>query len=356
MKIVTICGMSEDKVRASLLPLTELEAVEKIFLVRRSPVSMAKVESYSPPKILGWSLFLTEVFRFIALFFVCVKEKPDCIYAIYFVPHGVYAAVIDRLLNIPVIQELIGTDRPLVDKSKFYQSLLAQAERIGVRGKSSKADLSYLGLPDDKFFISKAVNAIDFDLFQPDQSQKIYDFIYVGRVDQNKQVNLIVDAFHALQQQHPDIKLLIVGDGPERSNLTEKVADYRIAESVQFAGKQKYEDIPNFLNQSHIFIMASAFEGLPVAMIEALSCGLPVVMPDIGDISDIAVDGYNALLIDEIILDSYVEALSELLTNLALYRDLVQGALETREKFIAEYSLENVKRSWHEILLEIKAR
>jgi hypothetical protein len=75
MKIVTICGMSEDKVRASLLPLTELEAVEKIFLVRRSPVSMAKVESYSPPKILGWSLFLTEVFRFIALFFVCVKEN-----------------------------------------------------------------------------------------------------------------------------------------------------------------------------------------------------------------------------------------------------------------------------------------
>lgn len=355
MKIVTICGMSEDKVRASLLPLVELDVVEEIFLVRRSPISLAKVKSYSPPKILGWSLFLTEIFRFIALFAVCVKEKPDCIYAIYFVPHGVYAVIIGRLLKIPVIQELIGTDRPLVNKSKFYQGLLAQAERIGVRGKSSKEDLSYLGLPDEKFFISKAVNAIDFDLFQPDRAHKIYDFVYVGRLDQNKQVNLIVDAFHALQQQHPDIKLLIVGDGPERSNLTEKVADYGIFESVQFAGKQKYEDIPNFLNQSRIFIMASAFEGLPVAMIEALSCGLPVVMPNIGDISDIAVDSYNALLIDGISLDSYVEALSKLLTSQALYGDLAQGALETREKFIAEYSLENVKRSWHEILLEIKA-
>jgi len=355
MKIVTICGMSEDKVRASLLPLAALETVEKIFLVRRSPVAMAKVESYSPPKLLSWSLFLTEVYRFIALFAVCVKEKPDRIYAIYFVPHGVYAAIIGRLLKIPVIQELIGTDRPLVNKSKFYQGLLAQAERIGVRGKSSKKDLSYLGLPDEKFFISKAVNAIDFDLFQPDQVQKIFDIVYVGRLDQNKQVHLIVDAFHALQQQNPDIKLLIVGDGPERSNLLNKVAEYGITESVHFAGNQKYEDIPTFLNQSRVFIMASAFEGLPVAMIEALSCGLPVVMPNIGDISDIAVDGYNALLIDKISLDSYVEALSELITNQALYGDLVQGALETREKFIAEYSLENVKRSWHEILLEIKA-
>ncbi|MDW7753938.1 MAG: glycosyltransferase family 4 protein [Brevefilum sp.] len=355
MKIVTICGMSEDKVRASLLPLAELDPVEKIFLVRRSPVPMAKVKSYSPPKILGWSLFLTEVYRFIALFAVCVKEKPDCIYAIYFVPHGVYAAIIGRFLNIPVIEELIGTDRPLVNKSKFYQSLLAQAERIGVRGKSSKTNLSYLGLPDEKFFISKAVNAIDFDLFQPDQTQKIFDFVYVGRLDQNKQVHLIVDASYALQQQYPDIKLLIVGDGPESSNLTDKVADYGITESVHFAGKQKYEDIPNFLNQSRVFIMASAFEGLPVAMIEALSCGLPVVMPDIGDISDIALDGYNALLIDEVSLDSYVKALSELLTNQPLYRDLVKGALKTREKFLAEYSLESVKRSWHEILLEIKA-
>jgi len=355
MKIVTICGMSEDKVKASLLPLTELEIVEEIFLVRRSPITMAKVDSYSPPKILSWSLFLTEVYRFFALFSVCLREKPDCIYAIYFVPHGVYAAIIGRLLHIPVIQELIGTDRPLVNNSKFYQGLLSQAERIGIRGKSSKAELSYLGLPDGKFFISKAVNAIDFNLFQPDQSQKIYDFVYVGRLDQNKQVNLIIDTIYVFHQKNPDIELLIVGDGPEKPTLIEKAEVLGISDNVHFVGKQRYEDIPSFLNQSRIFIMASAFEGLPVAMIEALSCGLPVVVPDIGDISDIAVDGYNGILIDEISQDSYVDALSKLVTNQVLYDKLVRGALETREKFLAEYSLENAKRSWREILVKITA-
>ena len=355
MKIITICGMSEDKVKASLLPLTALESVEKIFLVRRAPVAMAKVESYAPPRSLNWSLFLTEVYRFFALFSICLKEKPDWIYAIYFVPHGVYAAIIGRLFHIPVIQEIIGTDRPLVNKSKNYQRLLSQAEWIGIRGKSSKAELSYLGIPEEKYFISVAVNVIDFDLFQPNQSQKIFDFVYVGRLDQNKQVKLIVDAFYILHQKNPEIKLLIVGDGPEKINLADKANNYGISDNVYFAGEQKYQDIPGFLNQARIFVMASAFEGLPVAMIEALSCGLPVIVPDIGDISDIAIDGYNALLIDEISQDSYVESFSKLINSQVLYEELVRGALLTREQFLSEFSLENAKNSWQEILIKTKA-
>lgn len=99
--------------------------------------------------------------------------------------------------------------------------------------------------------------------------------------------------------------------------------------------------------------MASAFEGLPVAMIEALSCCLPVVVPDIGDISDVAVDGFNARLVRGNEVSDYVNAISELLKNEDLYNKLAEGACKTRERFLEEYSLEKAKISWEIVITSL---
>jgi len=350
MKIAVICGMSDDKVCARLLPLVEIDSVEQIYLFRRSSFKMNKVKTYSSPTLINWSLFLAELHRFIALFFMCLKEKPDYIYGIYFFPHGIYAAIVGFLLKIPVIQEIIGTDRLLVTKSRIYQRLLMQAEHVGVRGTASRDQLSELGIPKEKMFISVAVNAIDFNLFKPNQSGKEYDFVYCGRLDQNKQINLLLDAFFEVHKQNSALKLVLVGDGPEKKNLEMKVKTFGLNDNVTFAGKQDYRNIPSFLNKSRIFVMASAFEGLPVAMLEALSCGLPVVVPDIGDISDIAIHGYNAWLVNETSKNAYFKALSTLISNKDLYEKLSRGALSTRDRFLSDFSLEEAKKSWTNIL------
>jgi glycosyltransferase involved in cell wall biosynthesis len=353
MKIVSICGMSEDKVRASLLPLVAIESIETIHLVRRYHLNMQKVESHSPPKLIRWSLLLSEIYRLLALFFVCIQHKPTLIYAIYFVPHGVYAAIVGKWLHIPVVQEIIGTDRPLVNKSRFYKRLLSQAARIGVRGGSSLYQLSTLGIPKEKFFVSVAVNAIDFGLFKPDQTPKVFDCIYVGRIDQNKQINLLIDSFSEFTKEKNAFKFLVVGDGPMRETLEEKVANLGLREKIIFTGKKAYAEIPKFLNESRVFVMASAFEGLPVAMIEALSCGLPVIVPNIGDITDIAVHGYNAFVVDNVVKEAYVDAFSTILTQPGLYDQLAQGALASRKAFEKEFSVEKSKESWENIIQEI---
>ena len=351
MKAVVICGMSDEKVRARLLPLTKLETMTNIFLVRRFPLSLEKVKTYSPPSFLRWSLFLEEFDRILTIIFLCIKEKPDYLYGIYFVPHGLYAAIIGRIFNIPVIQELIGTDRNLVNRSKIYQKLLIGANRISVRGTNSLNQLSeLLGIPKENFFISIAVNAIDFDLFKPEGSGKKYDLVYCGHLDQNKQVDLIIEAFFHVYKKNPELKLLIVGNGPERENLEAKASEYEINPNVTFVGRQDYEDIPELLNQSRVFIMASQSEGLPVAMIEALSCGLPVIVPDVGDISDIAIHEYNGWLVEENGLIAYEEALSAILNDISLYNKLHTGALETREDFLNNFTILNAKESWKEIL------
>lgn len=353
MKIIVVCGMSDDKVRANLLPLQELDLVEKIFLVRRLPLDAKKTKSFSPPGFLKWSLLLAELYRFFTLIYLCIREKPDLLYAIYFVPHGIYAAIVGALFGIPVVQELIGTDRPKVAKSKFFQMLIRKSARIGVRGSSSIDQLVSLGIPKEKLFVPTAVNVLDFSLFKPNQAPKLFDFIYCGRMDKNKQIDVLINAVSVVHQKHPEIQVALVGDGSERANLESQCAQLNLKEVITFKGNQPYQKISGLLNQSRIFMMASAFEGLPVAMIEALSCGLPVVVPNVGDIRDVAVDGYNALVVKESKSSNYAEAFSALLTSPNLYQRLANGALETRNRFVDEYSLEKSKASWEEIIASV---
>jgi glycosyltransferase involved in cell wall biosynthesis len=350
MKLIVICGMSDDKVRASLLPLVSLEQVEEILLIRRSPLTMEKVKSYSPPAVMRWSLILAEIYRFFALFILSIKEQPTSIYAIYFVPHGIYAALVGRFLQIPVIHELIGTDRPKVTKRKCFQKLLSQGKRIGVRGTVSRDQLVSLGIPKEKFFISNAVNILDFELFAPGSGEKKFDLIYCGYMDYNKRVDIIIDAYIELQKAHPELTILLVGDGPERQKLESRIAQVGLQNQAVFVGKQSPETISGFLNQARIFVMASMFEGLPVAMIEALSCGLPVVMPDVGDIEDIATHDFNGLLFDQNHSDGMYDALSRLVGCDDLYQELREGALKTRERFIEDFTIAGVQRTWNEIL------
>jgi len=350
MEIAVVCGMSNDKVRARLLPLVNIEEIERIHLIRRRPFEMQKVKSYSTPTIIRWSLVLAEIYRFFTLCYICLKIKPNLIYGVYFVPHGIFAAVAGLVFRLPVIQEIIGTDRLKITKSKILQKLLSTAKHIGVRGTTSLEQLSSLGIDKGRFFISNSVNALDFDLFKPEPIEKIYDLIYVGRMDENKQLKFIIDAAANLSQDFPNLRIALVGDGPERAELEKQSAHLGLKNKIFFVGKQNYKDIPRYLNQSRIFVMTSAFEGLPVAMIEAISCGLPVVVPDVGDIGDIADHGYNAWLYAENNFCALVEGIRSILEDPSYYQRLFEGAVETRDKFITEYSISNAKDLWKEIL------
>lgn len=353
MKIAVICGMSDEKVHARLLPLIELEEVDEIYLVRRKPIKMSKVVQLSPPKWMQNSLILAELYRFFSLLSICVTKKPAVLYGIYFVPHGIYATVAGWIFNKPVIQELIGTDRLKVMRSKLLMSMLKSADCIGVRGSSSREDLINRGVDESKLFTPISVNAIDFDLFKPVIKPKIYDLIYCGRMDQNKQLDLLIRAVAVLRQTHPELRAVFVGDGPERATLQALTSELTLQKTIVFAGNQPYQQIPDYLNRSRIFMMASAFEGLPVAMIEALSCGLPVVVPNVGDIPDVAHHGVNAWVVNRMATEAYIDALSKLLGDERLYRQLKDGASKTRQRLIQEYTLDKAQTGIRQVLRNI---
>ncbi len=105
--------------------------------------------------------------------------------------------------------------------------------------------------------------------------------ISVGRLVAQKSFEDLIDAFALIHPSHPDLCLAIVGDGHLYDMLDDKIHSLNLAEHVRLLGRRS--DVPYLLAVSDMFVLASHWEGLPVAVLEAMAAGLPVLVTDVGD-------------------------------------------------------------------------
>jgi D-inositol-3-phosphate glycosyltransferase len=133
--------------------------------------------------------------------------------------------------------------------------------------------------------------------------------------------------------------------------LQARAAALGLSDSVAFPGALPQAQVAEWLRRARVFVMTSKVEGLPMAMVEALSCGVPVVLPDVGDVTTVAQDGENAWIVKAPSADAYADALQTLLADEARRDRLAKGALRSRAYFEREYSLEAAQRAWRRALL-----
>jgi glycosyltransferase involved in cell wall biosynthesis len=151
----------------------------------------------------------------------------------------------------------------------------------------------------------------------PDQSEALdreeptWDLITVARLAPIKRLDILIRAIAKLRDSGMLLNAVIVGDGTEKRSLEHLVAELGLGERVRFAGFQT--DVHNWLSRSRLFVMTSASEGLPLAIIEAMLCGLPVVAPSVGDIPDLLIDEANGFTFAPGDLDSCAHALQKAL-------------------------------------------
>jgi glycosyltransferase involved in cell wall biosynthesis len=136
-------------------------------------------------------------------------------------------------------------------------------------------------------------NYVDINHFKPctNLKKKKNLLIYVGRLHKDKNLFMLMDVMKEL----PQFDLWILGDGP----LKERLLEYKKINSiinVKFLGTIQFEVLPNFLNKASAFILVSHIEGLPVALLEGMACGLPCIGTNVSGINDVIVDGFNGVL------------------------------------------------------------
>jgi sugar transferase (PEP-CTERM/EpsH1 system associated) len=120
--------------------------------------------------------------------------------------------------------------------------------------------------------------------------------ITVGRLAAVKNFSLLIRAFAPLAARWPNLTLTIVGDGPERAALEKLAAQLALGDTVKFAGFRS--DVDELLAGSDVFALTSLSEGIPMSILEAMKCGLPVVATRVGGVPATVADGETGLLVD----------------------------------------------------------
>jgi len=151
-------------------------------------------------------------------------------------------------------------------------------------------------------------NPIDTKLFKPATSRKSKEeakkslgiegksLVYMGRVSYEKSIDQAIQAFALAAEKNPEIKLFIVGEGPERTKLEALARRLGIKEKVIFTGFLRGYKLTRALQASEMFVTASQSENMPISILEAMACGLPIIAVSALGIPEIVKNGVNGFL------------------------------------------------------------
>lgn len=174
--------------------------------------------------------------------------------------------------------------------------------------------------------------------------------LFVGRLATEKNIDKIIKALGIIKKHGiSKTKLLIVGNGPARDELTHLVQALGVEEEVIFCGEVNYEEIRYYYKIADVFTMASASESFGIVTIEALASGLPVLAVKAPGAMYILTDGFDGLLTDDNI-EHFAKALEKIIRDPELRERLSKGALKTSAKYSINMISERMLNLYREII------
>ena len=144
--------------------------------------------------------------------------------------------------------------------------------------------------------------------------------VTVGRLDRQKNPLLLIEAFRVLHQSMPDARLLLIGDGVLRGQIEDRLKRYELESAVKLCGVKPPPEVAQHLQSADVFVLSSAYEGMPICVLEALGSGLPVVSTNVGEVPRVVRPGINGELVSVHDADSLADAIRHCRENIKHYR------------------------------------
>ena len=199
-------------------------------------------------------------------------------------------------------------------------------------------------------------NGVDITRFTPSRAgtplaEREQVVTCVSRLSYEKGIDVLLQAWYLVHKQLPQAKLIVVGNGLLQAQLEHMAKALGIVESVEFAGLQS--DISAQLQRCGLAVLPSRVEGMPVALLEEMACGLPCVATRVSGSEDIIQHGVNGLLVEPQDYEGMANALLTLLRDSILARKYGLAARATIEQ---HYSLEHITDLYVELYERIAGR
>lgn len=253
------------------------------------------------------------------------RFQPDIVHC-HFGDAGLRFRFVSSFWRVPFVVSFYGADcsRDRVTRDKFYDPLFRQADRVTVLGKEMAQRLESLGCPSGR--LRQVHLGIDPEGFSFSERGAQRDgrparLLTVARLVEKKGVEYALRAIHRLSNAGMALHYDILGDGPLRPALEDLSQSLGIASMVTFHGGVDRTSVRRAMADTDIFVLPSVTasdgdqEGTPTVLMEAASCGLPVVSTYHAGIPEVVLDGVSGMLVPERDDSALADALASVLAS-----------------------------------------
>ena len=250
----------------------------------------------------------------------------DVIDAHYYYPDGVAAAILGRWFAKPVAITARGTDINLIPEHRLPRLMIQWAAEQAAASIGVSAALvermRELGVRSERLHVMR--NGVDLGRFRPlaqttarrevgQQGAPL--LLCVGNLHQHKGQGLAVQALARLRLRRPGVRLVIVGDGPDRERLQRQAATDGVEDAVYFAGAVPNEELARWYSAADVLLLPSSREGWPNVLLESMACGTPVVASRVGGVTEIVAAPVAGRVVDDRSAEGFASAVEDLLAN-----------------------------------------
>lgn len=293
-----------------------------------------------------------------------IRLRPDIVMGYHIFPSAIIGLIVGRSTNARVGYQMTGGQletegggwhaenvvmsslgRPSTVVERRVLSVVRQFDEVIVRGSRAKNHLR-----ENRF--AGPIRTITGSVVVPDEisgyDDREYDLIFVGRLTEYKRPDRLVEVIRRVVDSGvDDFRALIVGDGPDRAELEAQSATNGTADNIEWAGQRS--DVPDLLQRARMFILTSRWEGVSIALLEAMVSGLVPVVSNVGDMADVVSNGDNGFIPHEEDIDAFVAAILDVARNRDRWNAMSARA---RESGVAKASRESVAARWREMFAE----
>ena len=220
--------------------------------------------------------------------------------------------------------------------SKYCDKIICVSEN------DRKLSLKYKISSEDKLitiYNGVEVNEVQNSKIKIQNDNSKFKIIFVGRLAEPKDPLLLIRAFGGLTEEvKSKAEILIVGEGGKRKELEKFIHEKKLNEKVKLLGELPREKVFEILRESDIFVLTSNWEGFPITILEAMSCGLPVIVSNVGGVSEV-VDNSVGYLIKRADKEALKRALVQLIENPSLREKMGRNA---RKRIEDNFSLDKM--------------
>ncbi len=276
--------------------------------------------------------------------------------------------------NIPLVATNHAMPENLMDNLRLLSHVsrpINYVVRMGAARFYEKADVitmptqSAIDLFDETSNVKKPLlavsNGVKLNEYQPKKAkQETYNKYgiptnkpivgYLGRLDAEKHLSVLIEAFYLLHKDIADARLVIVGDGTDVKHLKEYAHAYDISDKVIFTGKVSEEDKIDLHRTFDVYAIPSPVELQSIATLESMASGNPVVAVDAGALGELCQNGRNGFLVEKDNPTQMADALKKILSDKKMQKDFSKESLAIAKEHAMEHTIKTYENIYSDLI------